>query len=159
MSENLRPSRIENLLDQARIVSKRATCLRRHYGAILVRDNIILSQGYNGAARKEEDCLEKGYCMRDNLKIPSGERYELCHSVHAENNAIINAAVAGVSIKDASLYLYGELHRTGKMIDAKPCMMCARTLLNAGIEKVIANTYDGYIKTYTLDDLRELSRI
>jgi len=157
-----RPSRIDNWLEQARIVAKMGTCLRRRYGAIIVKDNILLSQGYCGAARGLEDCLERGYCLREQLKIPSGERYELCRSVHAENNAIINAAIAGVSIIRATLYLCGEESQSRMLADAAPCSMCARAIINARLEKVIAkvskisNDNSG-IRIYTLNDLKEIA--
>lgn len=152
----LRPCREENFLDQARIVSKRATCLRRRFGAMLVKDNIILSTGYCGAASKLEECSQQKQCLRERHNIASGTRYELCRSVHAEANAIINAAVAGVSIKDAVLYLAGE-EANGNLAEAKPCSMCARMLLNAKIQKVIARANDGSVKVYSVEDLRKIA--
>jgi len=152
----MRPSREENFLEQARVISRRATCLRRRYGAMLVRDNIILSTGYNGAASKLVECTHKKACLRKEKKVPSGERYELCRSVHAEANSIINAAVAGTSIKDSVLYLAGE-QADGSLAEALPCSMCARMLLNAKIRKVVARKSDGGIKVYYPEDLRKLA--
>ncbi len=151
-----RPSRDENFLEQALVVSGRATCLRRRYGAMLVRDNIILSTGYCGAASKMDDCLQTCQCLREKHNVPSGQRYELCRSVHAEANAIINAAVAGVSIKDAVLYLAGE-EADGSLAEAKPCSMCARMILNAKISQVIVRAKDRSIKAYNLDDIRQIA--
>jgi dCMP deaminase len=152
----MRPSREDNFLDQARIISRRATCLRRRYGAMLVKDNIILSTGYCGAASKITECTHDRHCLREDHNVPSGERYELCRSVHAEANTIINAAVSGTSIKDAVLYLAGE-EADGRLADALPCSMCARMLLNAKIKKVVARTSDGGIKEYSPEDLKRIA--
>ncbi|MBU2589927.1 MAG: cytidine deaminase [Nanoarchaeota archaeon] len=153
-----RDDRDENWLKQARVVCGMGTCLRRRYGAIIVKDNRHLSQGYCGAAGGEEDCLSKGYCKRQDLQIPSGERYELCESVHAENNSVINAAILGVSIKGGTLYLCGEESESKELADAIPCKMCARIIINATLEKVITRTSTGGINIYTLDDLRQIIR-
>ncbi len=121
-----RISKDEYYLTLARTVSLRSTCIRRQYGAIIVsRGDHILSTGYNGAARNEPHCLNIG-CERERLNIPKGERYELCISVHAEANAIIQAAKGGVSINGATLYVNGT-----------PCKMCWRLIKNAGIDEVV----------------------
>lgn len=151
-----RPDRVNNFLDLALIISKRATCLRRRYGAVLVKDNIILSTGYNGAASGINECINVDNCLRDNLKVPSGQRYELCKSVHAEANAIINAAVSGVCIKNATLYLAGE-EPDHSLAEAKPCSMCARMLLNAHIDKVVVRCKDNSVKVYSVEDLKRLA--
>jgi dCMP deaminase len=123
-------------LDIAEAVAQRGTCLRRNYGAIIVKNDEIISTGYTGAARGVENCSDIGTCARTELNIPSGERYELCRSVHAEQNAIISA-----SRKDmigSTLYLVGRTVNSEHYVqDTKPCLLCQRFILNAGIEKVI----------------------
>ena len=123
-------------LDIAETVLERATCLRRVYGAIIVKNDEIISTGYNGAPRGRANCSTLGYCSREAMQVPRGERYELCRSVHAEANAIISAArrdmVGGV------IYLTGRDARTGALLsDATSCSMCRRLIINAGLEKVV----------------------
>lgn len=139
-----RLSKDEYYLKIAQAVSKRATCLRRGYGAIIVKDDHIISTGYCGAPRGAENCSDKGSCLREELNIASGERYELCYSVHAEANCIINAARAGVSVLSGKLYLAGFDAKTGEIIPAKPCKMCKRMIINAGIKTVIVKNVDGF---------------
>ncbi len=131
-----RVDKVNYYLDIAQTVTERSTCLRRCYGAIIVRNDEIISTGYNGAPRGRVNCCELGRCIREELSIPSGQRYELCRSVHAEANAIISA-----SRKDcigATLYLVGIDAQTGKLLpSATSCSMCRRTIINAGIEKVV----------------------
>lgn len=120
-------------------VQNRSTCLRRKYGAIIVRNDEILSTGYNGAPRGRANCTSIGRCTRTELGIPSGERYELCRSVHAEANAIISAARR--DMLGATLYLVGRDAVTGEMLkDAMPCSMCKRLIINAGITQVVVST-------------------
>ncbi len=130
----LRPDWDEYFIGIAKAVSKRATCLRRRYGAVITKDNIIVSTGYNGAPSGMKDCLEVGRCTRKELRIPHGERYELCHSVHAEANAIIRASVD--ELRDATIYISGTDDRDIEC-DAEPCMMCKRMILNAKIARVV----------------------
>ena len=123
-------------LDIAETVLERATCLRRCYGAIIVQHDEIVSSGYNGAPRGRKNCMDLGYCTREAMKIPSGERYELCRSVHAEANAIISAARRDTV--GGTLYLVGRDARTGALLpDATSCSMCRRLVINAGLEKVV----------------------
>lgn len=123
-------------LDIAQTVLKRSTCLRRHYGAIIVKNDEIVSTGYNGAPRGRINCNELGYCVREQLNIPSGERYELCRSVHAEANAIISASRS--ECIGATLYLAGQDAKTGELINnTTSCSMCRRNIINAGIAKVV----------------------
>lgn len=123
-------------LDIAETVLERSTCLRRCYGAIIVRNDEIVATGYNGAPRGRTNCVDLGYCTRDALNIPSGERYELCRSVHAEANAIISAARSETLGGD--LYLAGRDGKTGELLsDATSCSMCRRLIINAGIERVV----------------------
>lgn len=131
-------------LDIALTVATRSTCLRKKYGAIIVKNDVIISTGYNGAPRGRKNCTDIGYCMRDKLNIPRGERYEMCRSVHAEQNAII--AAAREQMIGAVLYLAGVDAKTGALIpDCCCCQMCKRLVINAGIEKiVIRNTPDSF---------------
>lgn len=125
-----RPSWDKYFLEVASLVSKRSTCLRRSVGAVLVKDKRILATGYNGAPSGLKHCAEAG-CIREKLKIPSGQRHELCRALHAEQNVILQAALYGVSTKDSFLYLTNQ-----------PCLICAKMIINAGIKEVIIS--DGY---------------
>jgi len=132
-------------LDIAETVLERSTCLRRCYGAIIVKNDEIVSTGYNGAPRGRKNCMDLGYCTREAMNVPSGERYELCRSVHAEMNAIISAARRDTL--GATLYLAGREAKSGELLhDATSCSMCRRLIINAGIEKVVirrdVDTYD-----------------
>ena len=120
-----RPSWDEYFLEMASLVSKRSTCLRRSVGAVLVREKRILATGYNGAPSGLKHCIEIG-CMRQKLKIPSGERHELCRALHAEQNALIQASLHGISVKGAVLYATNQ-----------PCVICAKMLINAGIKEIV----------------------
>ena len=123
-------------LNIAETVLERSTCLRRLYGAIIVKNDEIISTGYNGAPRGRANCSDLGYCSREAMKIPRGERYELCRSVHAEANAIISASRRDTV--GATLYLAGRDARTGELLgDATSCSMCRRLVINAGLEKVV----------------------
>lgn len=123
-------------LDIAETVLERATCLRRVYGAIIVKNDEIISTGYNGAPRGRANCVDMGYCSREAMQVPRGERYELCRSVHAEANAIISASRR--DMVGGTLYLVGRDARTGDLLhDATSCLMCRRMVINAGLEKVV----------------------
>ena len=123
-------------LDIAQTVLERATCLRRVYGAIIVKNDEIISTGYNGAPRGRANCVDMGYCSREALRVPRGERYELCRSVHAEANAIISAARK--DCVGGTLYLVGRDAQTGELLgDATSCSMCRRMVINAGLERVV----------------------
>ena len=123
-------------LDIAETVLERATCLRRVYGAIIVKNDEIISTGSNGAPRGRRNCVDMGYCTREALMVPRGERYELCRSVHAEANAIISAARR--DMVGATLYLVGRNAQTKELLnDATSCSMCRRTVINAGIARVV----------------------
>ena len=136
MSEQ-RTDKINYYLNIADAVQERSTCLRRKYGAIIVRNDEIVSTGYNGAPRGRKNCSDLCYCAREALKIPAGQRYELCRSVHAEANAIISAARRDTI--GATMYLVGRDARSGQLLtDTTSCAMCRRLVINAGIEQVIA---------------------
>ncbi|HPX93448.1 MAG TPA: dCMP deaminase family protein [Bacillota bacterium] len=138
-------------LDLAEVVSERSTCIRRHYGAVIVKDDEVISTGYVGAPRGRANCNELGYCTRERLQVPRGERYELCRSVHAEANAIISAARS--EMIGSSLYLVGKEVTTGDYIkEASSCAMCKRLIINAGIKYVyIRDTRDQYRKIEVQD--------
>ncbi len=120
-----RPTWDEYFLGIAELVSKRSTCLRRSVGAVLVKDKRILATGYNGAPSKIRHCGETG-CIRQKLQVPSGQRHELCRGLHAEQNAFLQAALHGSSVKDASIYS-----------TTQPCIICAKMIINAGIKEVV----------------------
>lgn len=129
-----RPNKDEYYLGIAQAVAKRSTCIRRQYGAVIVKDDRIISTGYNGSARGEDNCCDKGVCWREKNNIPHGEQYEKCQAVHAEANAIINGNPSDMI--GATLYLAG--YENGELItEPEPCMMCRRLITNARIEKVI----------------------
>ena len=130
-----RRDKINYYLDIAETVLERSTCLRRRYGAIVVKNDSIVSTGYNGAPRSCRNCTDMGYCRREALNVPRGQRYELCRSVHAEQNAII--AASRDEMLGASLYLAGRDVKTGETLsDCAPCALCRRFIINAGITKV-----------------------
>ncbi len=123
-------------LDIAQTVLERSTCLRRKYGAIIVQHDEIVSSGYNGAPRGRKNCADLGRCTREELNIPSGERYELCRSVHAEANAIISAARR--EVLGATMYMVGREAGSGELIaEATSCSMCRRLIINAGIARLV----------------------
>jgi dCMP deaminase len=121
----LRPSWDEYFMEIVELVKKRSTCLRRQVGALIVKDKRILATGYNGAPTGCRHCEELG-CLRQQLNIPSGQRHELCRAIHAEQNAIIQAAYSGTSVKGGTMY-----------ITCQPCVLCAKMIVNAGIEKIV----------------------
>ena len=134
-----RVSKENYYLDIAEAVIERATCLRRVYGAIIVKNDEIISTGYNGAPRGRKNCVDIGYCAREAMKVPRGQRYELCRSVHAEANAIISASRR--DLVGGTLYLAGKDAATGEILgDATSCSMCRRLIINAGLEKVVIRT-------------------
>ncbi len=128
-------------MDITHLVSKRSTCLRRQVGAIIVKDKKILTTGYNGAPSKLRHCLDIG-CLREKMGIPSGERHELCRGLHAEQNAIIQAAYHGVEIKGATLYCTNH-----------PCIICTKMIINAGIKRVVYE--EGYADELAKKMLKE----
>lgn len=131
-----RVSKHNYYLDIAQTVAERSTCLRKMYGAIIVKNDSIISTGYNGAPRGRQNCSDLQYCMRDKLNIPRGERYELCRSVHAEANAII--AAPRDQMLGATLYMSCIEPDTGKLVkNTCSCMMCKRMVINAGIKYVV----------------------
>ncbi|CBL16840.1 MULTISPECIES: deoxycytidylate deaminase [Ruminococcus] len=147
----LRRDKINYYLDIAETVLERSTCIRRKFGAIIVKHDEIISTGYVGAPRGRKNCNDLNYCTRDKLGVPKGQRYELCRSVHAEQNAILSAARADMI--DATLYLACHDARTDQLDgEVEPCSMCKRLIINAGIKQVIVRqTRDAY-KIITVSD-------
>ncbi len=146
-----KPSMDEYFLELAKAVSLRSTCLRRKFGAIIVRDGVVLSSGYNGAARKVRECREVGICLKELVKAPHGEGYDVCPAVHAEANALVNAARSGVSILGGTMYLHGQ-DMQGRVVEGKPCTFCRRLLINSGIEKIVFRREDGTMGCYDIKE-------
>lgn len=125
----------------AREVALRGTCLRRNFGAVIVKNDEIISTGYTGAPRGAKNCCDLGYCKRQKLNIPRGERYELCRSVHAEQNALLSASRQ--ETQDATLYLFGwEAESEKPLKDPEPCLLCRRMIINMGISKVVTPVFN-----------------
>ena len=132
----MRTDKINYYLDIAEVILERGTCIRRNYGAVIVKNDEIVSTGYTGAPRGRVNCTDIKSCMREKLNIPSGQRYELCRSVHAEQNAIISASRK--DLLDSTLYLAGKDYKTGDYVkNATPCELCKRFIINAGIKEIV----------------------
>ncbi len=146
-----RIDKINYYLDIAEASLTRSTCIRRCFGAIIVKNDEIISTGYNGAPRGRKNCIDLGYCMREKLKIPRGERYELCRSVHAEENAIISASRRDMI--GSNMFLVGKNFKDGTYVEnAMPCSMCKKIIINSGIEKIYIRNDE---KNYTVVDTKE----
>ncbi len=146
-----RRDKINYYLDLADVVSRRGTCLRRHYGAVIVKNDEVISTGYVGAPRGRKNCSDLGHCIRQEMKIPRGERYELCRSVHAEANAIISAERE--KMIGATLYLSGREVDTGEYVkNSNSCSMCKKMIINAGIETVIVRDDENNYRTIAVND-------
>jgi dCMP deaminase len=137
-----RPSWDEYFMEMAMLTAKRSTCMRRNVGAVIVQDKHIIATGYNGAPKGIPHCAEIGGCLREKMQIPSGERHELCRALHAEQNAIIQAATLAQSIEGASIYITNQ-----------PCVICAKMIINAGIKRIIVK--EGYPDKLAVDLLAE----
>ena len=139
----MRPSWDDYFMEIANVIKKRSTCIRRQIGAVIVKDNRILTTGYNGVPPKMKHCNEAG-CLREKLHVPSGQRHELCRALHAEQNAVIQAAKNGIPIDGSTIY-----------ITAQPCIICAKILIASGIKKIV---YSGdYPDELSLEMLKESS--
>lgn len=147
-----RISKIDYYLNIAKGVAQRATCLRRIYGSVIVVNDQIVSTGYCGAPRGIRDCHDRKECFRRIQNVPSGQRYELCRSVHSEQNAIINAARAGVSIFGGSIYIYGYDLEKDEVCKGYPCLMCLKMVVNAGLKSVCYSNPDE-IDNYAFIDI------
>ncbi|MDD5987186.1 MAG: cytidine/deoxycytidylate deaminase family protein [Eubacteriales bacterium] len=137
-----RPSWDEYFMKMAQLAASRSTCLRRQVGAVIVKDRHVIATGYNGAPKGLPHCADIGGCLREQLGVPSGERHELCRALHAEQNAIIQAATLAQSIEGATIYVTNQ-----------PCSICAKMIINAGIERIVVE--DGYPDKMAQDMLRE----
>ncbi|HEX16955.1 MAG TPA: dCMP deaminase family protein [Thermoplasmatales archaeon] len=162
-----RPEKDIYYLNIARAVAQRSPCIRRKFGAIIVKNDSIVSTGYNGPARGSVNCDEVG-CLKDILNLPHYSGYDFCPAVHAEENALLNAARHGSSVLGGILYLYGESPDGEVVEEGKPCDRCKRALINAGIDEVVTIRPDGKIVRYKVSDwaredaenyLREFERI
>ncbi len=146
-----RPTKSQYYLDIARSVAMRSTCLRRRFGAVIVKNDQIISTGYNGAPRQTSNCIDLGYCIRQQQNIPQGQNYELCRAVHAEMNAVIHAS--RLDMVGSDLYLLGiEVETGGLASPVVPCLMCKRVVINAGINRVILPDGSGGFKYIDVDD-------
>lgn len=151
-----RIDKINYYLDMAEVALERSTCIRRNWGAVIVKNDEIISTGYNGAPRGRKNCCEIKECIREKLNVPRGERYELCRSVHAEQNAIISAERS--KMLDSSLFLVGKNYNDGTYVkNSNPCSLCKRLIINAGIKDIyIRESKKKYrhilVKEYTLND-------
>jgi dCMP deaminase len=145
-----RRDRINYYLDIAQVVSERATCLRRKFGAIIVHNDEIISTGFVGAPRRRENCCDRGVCLREELKIPKGQQYEKCRSVHAEANCIISAARR--DMLGSTLYLACIDTATGQIDgNVEPCSMCKRLIINAGISTVIVRATNDEYRSFRVE--------
>lgn len=145
MEKISRPSWDEYFMEMAFLTAKRSTCLRRKVGAVIVKDKHIIATGYNGAPRGLKHCDELGGCLREKLKVPSGERHELCRALHAEQNAIIQAASLGQSVEGSTIY-----------ITHQPCSICSKMIINAGIENIVVK--EGYPDKFAKKILAEAGK-
>ncbi len=132
----------EYFMKMAELAATRSTCLRRQVGAVIVQDRHVIATGYNGAPKGVPHCSETGGCLRERMGIPSGERHELCRALHAEQNAIIQAATLAQSIEGATMYITNQ-----------PCIICAKMIINAGIERIVVR--DGYPDEFAVQMLAE----
>lgn len=142
MEANKRPNWDEYFMEVAKLTATRSTCLRRKVGAVIVKDRHIIATGYNGAPRGLAHCDDRGGCLRQELGVPSGQRHELCRALHAEQNAIIQAATLGQSIEGGTIY-----------ITHQPCAICSKMIINSGIERIVVN--EGYPDDLALEFLDE----
>lgn len=137
-----RPSWDQYFMQMAELAATRSTCMRRQVGAVIVKDKHVIASGYNGAPRGIKHCEDRGGCLRQKLNVPSGQRHELCMALHAEQNAIIQAAKTGLSIEGATIYVTNQ-----------PCVICAKMIINAGITRIVVK--EGYPDELAVDVLEE----
>jgi dCMP deaminase len=160
--KRVRPEKVEHYFNRAKVAAERSTCLRRKIGAVIIKNDVEVSSGYVGSPRGTDNCTDGDTCLRIELGIPSGERYELCRSVHAEQNAIINAARVGIDILDGEMYIWSEKIKDAYSPDRGsskiygPCMICKKMLINAGLKKVHMNEKGVGTQSYTLKDIRDM---
>jgi len=146
----LRKQKYKYYHEIAKKVAERGTCRRRNFGAVIVANDEIIATGYTGSPRRTDNCLDIGFCLREHMNIPSGQRYDLCRSVHAEQNAIISAARR--DMVGATMYVAG-ISYDGVEVNSKPCYLCQRYILNSGID-LVWFMFDGVMKSITAEELR-----
>lgn len=154
MKDN-RPTKDEYYMDLARSVCRRGTCTKVEIGAVVIKDDQVVATGYCGAPRGTKSSLDHGFCLRKQLGIPSGHRYEICRSVHAEQNAIINAARSGTSILGGDMYIYGRIKNddnTEVTLDAFPCFICKKMIINCGLDRVVCSLKEGGVKMFSVEE-------
>lgn len=147
----MRPDWDEYFLEIAKVVSSRATCMRRRYGAVIVKDRVIISTGYNGAPRGDNNCIDTGICERKERNVPAGERYELCVAVHAEQNAIVNAPPD--RMKNGVIYIAG-FEEDNSVANGHPCLLCRRMIKNAQIDQVVYLKKGGGVEKINTRDMK-----
>lgn len=148
-----RPTKDEYYLDLAKSVCRRGTCTKVEIGAVIIKDDQVVATGYCGAPRGTKSSLSHGFCLRKKLGIPSGHRYEMCRSVHAEQNAIINAARSGTSLLGGDMYIYGHIQADKSIVlDAFPCFICKKMLVNCDLKRVICSLKEGGYKVFEVAD-------
>lgn len=152
--KNKRISKDEYYMNIAKEVASRSTCFRARHGSVIIKDDQIISTGYVGAPRNTKDCLERNSCLRRDMGIPSGQRYELCRSVHSEQNALINAARSGSNLLNGRMYIYSVKLDGGKEvpIDAYPCFICKKMIVNAGLSEVITHQKNGKMRKHKISN-------
>lgn len=157
-----RPDKFQHYLNRAKIAAERSTCIRRKIGAIIVKNDVVISSGYVGSPRKMDNCIDQGNCMRIDIGIPSGQRYELCRSVHAEQNAIINAARSGANIFGGEMYISSKRIENGysnsivnKTKIYGPCLICKKEIINAGLKDIHMREEGVGHRTYTIEQLKK----
>ena len=147
----MRINKTNYYLNIAETVCERSTCLRRKFGAVIVKNDEVVSTGYNGAPRGRKNCCDLGYCIREKMQVPRGERYELCRSVHAEANAIISSSRE--KMQGATLYMVGLDAKTNEYVkNTSSCSMCKRLVINAGIDKVVVRDTKDTFTEYKVSD-------
>ncbi len=151
-----RPTKKEYYLNISKAVGKRSPCLRRKFGAIIIKEDAIVSTGYNGPPRGSSNCNK---CLKDEMNAPKWERYDLCPAVHAEENAIVNAARNGTQVKDGTLFVIGKDVKKNRYTESHPCNRCKRAIINAGIKTVVTQNDEGKIMEYTVKNWAKKDKI
>ena len=147
-----RPDWDDYFIEIAKVVASRSTCTRRMYGAVIVKDKVIISTGYNGSPRGDDNCVDTGICERSAKNVPAGERYELCVAVHAEQNAIVNGPPD--RMQDSTIYIAGFEDDNVSPANGHPCLLCRRMIKNARIEKVVYTNKEGGLSKIDAKDMR-----
>lgn len=147
----MRPDWDNYFIEIAKVVASRATCMRRRYGAVIVKDRVIISTGYNGSPRGDDNCIDTGICVRNTYNVPAGERYELCVAVHAEQNAIVNAPPDRMN--ESTIYIAG-FEEDNSAANGHPCLLCRRMIKNSRISEVVYLDKDGSYKRVNAMDMK-----